>query len=631
MNKDGRFGYFRKDYSWQERAVATYMETLPKFYSKDPGSFDRAYVVEASPSGGKSTFSMKLARELIVADLIDKVIWVVPRENIKDGFQSDVANLEDLPPQHRLLDSRSLRVDTGLKTSYNGMLANYHGAVITYQSLPTMLGREGDGYFELLSKKYRLMFVLDEAHHGRAEDPDGKDEACGVWAEAMERCRSIACAVVCMTGTPVRADNKRVPYFIYHAITNLHGETIGLKVVPDFSFSYQDAVIAGIARKVICRSQDPNVTYEVENGESGDIETFTRPVSAIPSHHLPWVKNTIFSFDRGIVDHLLQAASEECDRLQRAGDHDAAILVIARRDADVNETKNLAEIKRRIDALFGEAAVTVESKDADSRAAVRNFKKGLAKWIVAKEMITEGTNIPRLRVVLILRDIGNKTFYEQLIHRATRNDADDHLQDAIVIQAKFPNLHDWATQLEEQAQIAIDLRQKRDRGAGGEGEHPAADTIEALFVEPDQEATVIEGDDFTEVDPMGRRLYELLGARTRTSRWQLDMILKEGQKIGLVVTSTETTEETFTIDEKVTRLWDMGLKDCKRTAMNLGGGHEIFRKVIGEAKRSAGIKGKSSAEDLLRDHPNPLQAVEAFYNAAHRAYLRSRLPEDESP
>src|SRR5262249_8120441 len=55
-------GRFIKDYGWQERAVATLMTGISDFYNADRGKFSHAYVVEVSPSGGKTKFSLKATR-----------------------------------------------------------------------------------------------------------------------------------------------------------------------------------------------------------------------------------------------------------------------------------------------------------------------------------------------------------------------------------------------------------------------------------------------------------------------------------------------------------------------------------------------------------------------------------------
>jgi superfamily II DNA or RNA helicase len=612
-----KVGAFEKDYSWQEQSISHFMNNSRQFYSEARGQFERAYINEVSPSGGKTIFSMKLAARMIDAGLIDKVIWCVPRENIKDGFRDD-ARFVEVASENQLLNSKFIRVDDDLNSTYRGRLRNYHGAVITYHALRGMYD-----YLGLLAEAYRLMFVFDEAHHGATGE---EDDAMNVWGGEMERCRTIARAIVCMTGTPLRSDLKRIPFVRYKEIEGSDGRR-GYQVEPDFSFSYQNAVAAGIARKLICRSQDPDVTYIIEN--EGEIEHFKYPVSAIPSSHLPWVKNVAFRFDeQGIVDDMLKIAHEECGRLRRTGDPDAAILVIGRRDISGGDN-SLSEISKRISVLFSDDAITVESADGPiSRDRIRAFKKGTSKWIVAKEMISEGTNIPRLRVVVILRDIGNRTFYEQLVHRVTRNDADDRPQDAFIIQLQLPNLHEWGLDLERQALIGWE-KQKRKGGPGGElPPGPSSKYIAGISADLETEVVVMEGEDFTNQDPIGRVIHEEIGMATKLSRWQINKVLKSAAGKTDATASHGVADETFTIEEQCSRYLDLGKRRCKSAAINYGGGSLAFKRVFAECKKSAGIRCK--LDHLLKDHPNPLAAAQAFLKAANRTYERSKSMSETS-
>lgn len=604
---NGKFGGFEKDYSWQDQSISHFMNNLREFYSQARGQLQRAYINEVSPSGGKTIFSMKLAARMIETGLIDKVIWCVPRENIKDGFGDDSRFVDIAVEQKRLLNSKFIRVDTDLNSTYKGQLRNYHGAVITYHALRGMYD-----YLGLLAEKYRMLFVFDEAHHGATGE---EDDAMNVWGGEMERCRAIAHAIVCMTGTPLRSDLKRIPFVRYKEIEASDGRK-GYQVEPDFSFSYQKAVTAGIARKLICRSQDAEITYDIE-GEEGVIERITSAISAIPFGHLQRVKNTAFCFNRGIVDDMLKIAHDECGRMRRTGDPDAAILVIGRRDLSEGDS-SLSGIAERISALFSDDSVTVESADGPiARDTIRAFKKGKSNWIVAKEMISEGTNIPRLRIVVILRDIGNRTFYEQLVHRVTRNDANDRPQDAIIIQLQLPHLHEWGKDLERQALIGWQKRKREQAGAsdGGQSERKY---IEGVSVDLESETVVMEGEDFTVEDPIGRNIHERIGLATKLSRWQINKVIKEANK---ETTTSAGTDEAFTIEEQCKRTLELGTRKCKAAAINFGGG-DAFKRIYAECKRAAGIRCK--LDHLMKDHPNALGAAQAFLKAATRAFEQSK-------
>jgi superfamily II DNA or RNA helicase len=614
--RSGTSGMFVKDYSWQEKSIDHFMRYREDFYHEEPGRFKRAYLNEVSPSGGKTIFSMKLAARMIEAGLIDRVIWCVPKDNIKDGFGDD-ARLVEIAEQKRFIGIKCIRVDTRVTASPKAHLKYHHGAVITYQALPSWYG-----YLELLAKTYRLMFVFDEAHHGSAGEKED-DDAMNVWGEVMRRCREISHAVVCMTGTPLRSDQKRIPFVRYREIETSDGRS-GYQVKSDYSFSYLDAVTAGIARRLICRNIDALITCEAED-DDGEIQIATRPITAIPTTELKrkQVKNAVFRSDYKAMDKMLKMARDECAAMRKT-DPDAAILVIGRRD-DVSGGRNsLARIAGRISALFSEAAVTVESADSKgARRDIRAFKRGEGVWIVAKEMISEGTNIPRLRIVVILRDIGNETFYQQLVHRVTRNDAEDRPQDAIVIQAQFPWLHQWGSDLEKQAREGFD-KQKRPPVPPGPSESDGLPQryINGIGAYIGSEVVVIHGEDFTDEDPIGRKIFEMIGHETMQARWQIDKNLKALKAIEADATSPfDGVQEALTVEEECEKFLELGNSKCRRAANNYGGSADNYRRIYASCKRAAGIK--CELRDVIRDHPDPIGAARAFSNAATKAFLQS--------
>jgi hypothetical protein len=300
-------------------------------------------------------------------------------------------------------------------------------------------------------------------------------------------------------------------------------------------------------------------------------------------------------------------------------------LVVGRRDTDGSEA-SLDGIAERIWKLCGERATTVQSTDGPiAREAIRQFKRSTDRWIVAKEMISEGTNLPRLRIAVLLRDIGNRTFYEQLIHRITRNDADDRLQDAIVIQLQLPHLHEWGSDLERQALIGWQkqLQSRRASADDKERNDEIRRDIQGISADLTEETIIIEGDDFTREDPIGRRLHELIGLETKTSRWQLDKALKVLPALGipLNITAPMRGDELVSAEEEFARRRERGVKWCK-AAGKLLGDSEAIRNVIYECKRSAGIRGK--LEDVIRDDPNAIVKIKAFEDAAWKALQNAK-------
>src|SRR5262249_32485421 len=156
------------------------------------------------------------------------------------------------------------------------------------------------GYFRLLSNSgKRLLFVFDEVHHGKAGENGGDDACANEWGKAMEEVKQIAHGIICMTGTPVRADQERVPYLRYELVDQLNPRTGEMSkayyVKADFKFSYKMAIEAGVARKLIFRPQNPIVAFRYGRDGADELEEFNGPLNTVPKYLIDRAKRELFS------------------------------------------------------------------------------------------------------------------------------------------------------------------------------------------------------------------------------------------------------------------------------------------------------------------------------------------------
>lgn len=640
---------FFKDYGWQDRCVEYFLRNQHKYYNTQRGQFPKAFIVEVSPSGGKSVNSMKLVKELIESDLIDKAVWVVPRNAIKIGFEDD-SKLVEMEEHKRLMGCSHIRIETDLKASYKGRLNNVHGVAITYQSLPGLLF-----YFDLLARGGdRLIFIFDEAHHGAGGEVDSDDDdTANVWGDAMTQVRNLAHAVVCMTGTPVRTDNRTVPFFEYderEVVNPAAGKITKQYFVRScFSFGYKDAVASGVARRLIIRNRNPLLTYAVDGDER------TEQLSAVPPKYINHAKRQLLLTDEhGCLDDMLQTAYEENVRSRSIGDDDAAILVVVESQRP-NQPNPLEVVAKRIKQLFNEDAVTVEARDgAEANERIRRFKRDPRKtrWIVAKNQISEGTSLPRIRQVCILRDIKSQVFYEQLVHRATRNDSDEVAQDAIVIQWWLPELYAFGCLIEEQTRLIaprpkpecpqcraeIEYRPRvglpcpscgyEPEPAGGTDTGPI--DFVGLAAESEAEEVVQGGENFSKWDSTSRAILDRLGPNPRYGgRDGINEILRLRDNLADADIVAPDPMSHLSPDQKIDRYWEDGNQMCERAGgiiyrmdQSVPMAHAISR-VKSACKREAGM-GRDTIEKVRREYPNPVETVRKFFEAAQRALTRTQ-------
>jgi hypothetical protein len=298
---------------------------------------------------------------------------------------------------------------------------------------------------------------------------------------------------------------------------------------------------------------------------------------------------------------MLLRAHEANSDMRGKGDDDAGILVICANDRD--DRQSIDQVKVRIRALFKEEPVSAQSSDGDeAREVIRRFKSSRDRWIVAKKMISEGTNLPRIRTVVLLTDITRQLNWTQIVHRSTRNEAEDRLQDALILQIDLPHLRKWATEIEEQINIGIEKLPKPadSDGMGEEGDGPS-EKVRALGAYLDEREVMMEGDDYTRYDPPATKLFRALSPETKQEKWHLLKILREGEDMGLIsLTDAHAPQPSpFTVEEECKAYWDSAQKKMRRAVNALTNSQaqgSDYAYIMNRCKREAGSASTSSCE-----------------------------------
>lgn len=394
-----------------------------------------------------------------------------------------------------------------------------------------------------------------------------------------------------------------------------------IRVEPSFKFTYREAVQAGVARRILCVNVDPDVTYRKKAALK------EMPLSQIPVGDLKYVKHTPLDKNDGVIDDMLKKALEEVNRMRRNGDTDAACLIVGQRNS-VRSSDMLSHISARLSTLFSIKAISVESADGDkAKREIKNFKSGKQKFIVSKEMISEGTNIPRIRIVCILRDIGNNTFYEQLVHRATRNDADDRPEDAIIIQLTYPNLVAWGATLEEESRL-IWMPEETKENNGNEGNGNTESILPEIIgidasLDGSNDGVIISGKDYSDTDPIAKILIDEEGvAATGVNRAQINVILKgltdrnvdidQAKSVDIREEDCPTTQQDLqekmdTITQKVKKIAYRGPSDYQSN----------IKEAWNRIKRASGVPLQMSNKEIMGRHEDPEKAINTMLRFAN--------------
>ena len=166
----------------------------------------------------------------------------------------------------------------------------------------------------------------------------------------------------------------------------------------------------------------------------------------------------------------------------------------------------------------------------------------------------------------------SSVFYEQLVHRATRNDSDEVPQDAIIIQWHLPTLYAYGCTIEQetsmivptpkptcpQCNMELEFRPRQDHpcpncgfepDAGGETNPSTIDFV-GIAAQLDDEEVTQGGENFSRWDPMGRRILDQLGPNPRYGgRDGINEVLRLADM--LKVPEAEAPQPVFSVDEQM--------------------------------------------------------------------------------
>jgi hypothetical protein len=169
------------------------------------------------------------------------------------------------------------------------------------------------------------------------------------------------------------------------------------------------------------------------------------------------------------ITHVLRDAHTQLGAL-RAGEHrDAGGLVVA---IDKEHAEQLAD---RLARITGERPDVVHSDAADASARIASFAAGSAPWLVSVLMVSEGVDVPRLRVGVYATTARTELFFRQVVGRFIRRTPDPADQMSHLFLPSDPRLKELAVKIEEERNHALVLEPagdeapvERERGETGE-------------------------------------------------------------------------------------------------------------------------------------------------------------------
>lgn len=398
---------------WQRDALIAFADRpLPDF------------LAVACPGAGKTTFALAAIRAELGGQPRPLAI-TVPTAHLKQQWASAAARF-------------GLHLDPDWHPE-SGLSADMHGVVVTY-------AQAASARHHLRSLLEGGVVVLDEIHHA-ANDRS--------WGDGVFHAFGTAGVRLLLSGTPFRSDDNPIPFVRY--TFGDHGEAVA-----DVEYGYGEALAeGGVVRPVYFPRFDGHMEWTDATGaikEATFGDTVTRE---------DWSARlrTALDPDGNWLPTVLQKANERLERI-RDEHPDAGGLIIA------TDHDHARAIATQMTSISGQEPVLVLSDDPAASSKISDFATNDQPWIIAVRMISEGVDVPRLRVAVFATTTTTALFFRQAVGRIARWTAGYSVQPSYFFIPDDHRLRQQAATIALERRHSIDKRPTADNGRDVEFDKP---------------------------------------------------------------------------------------------------------------------------------------------------------------
>lgn len=379
------------------------------------------FLAVATPGAGKTTLALEAARRALAAGAARRLVVVTPTQHLKRQWAGAA-------------DGFGLALESEW-TSRSALPADLHGIVVTYQQVASSKAT-------LRRLAGHAFVVLDEVHHA-AESR--------AWGDAIRLAFDASPRRLALSGTPFRSDDNPIPFVRYE----------GAQAAPDYEYGYADALAeGGVVRPVFF----PRIAGEMEWTAPDGRHVSATFDDALTADLAGQRLRTALSLRGEWLPAVLAQANAQLAQI-RQSDPAAAGMVIA---IDREHARGIAALLRE---RAGTTPTVALSDDPSASSRIQRFARGTAPWIVAVRMVSEGVDIPRLRVGVYATSTTTDLFFRQAVGRLVRFVPGAERQDAYCFLPDDPRLRRAAAEIDEQRRHS--LRQKES-----ETSEPTRDRVE---------------------------------------------------------------------------------------------------------------------------------------------------------
>lgn len=348
---------------------------------------DTGFLAGAQPGAGKTTFAITVAKRMLESGRITRVVVVVPTNSLETQWAEE-------------FEKEGVNVDPDWKAKNTALAPDVVGFVVTYAEVPF-----NPDNVRIMVGKVPTLVIFDEVHH------------CGdqrSWGKALRRAFDPAAYKLLLSGTPYRSDGSRIPYVEYEPAVDEDGRPVpgATKPKPNVLYTYREALADGVVRSVFFPRRGGQAEWEWHGklksasfeDELNDEEA-NRRLRTVLSPAGDWLPAVLADADRQLYE-------------LRETDPRAAGIVFCEDSAHAAAIANILY-------AMGRDPVVAISDDPKSDDLITAFKKSRDPWIIAIRKVSEGVDIPRLRVGVWATNWLTALFFDQAVGRILRSGDED--------------------------------------------------------------------------------------------------------------------------------------------------------------------------------------------------------------
>lgn len=429
---------------WQKRFIAKYHA------SSHPD-----FLLVACPGAGKTLATGFVARDLLRGSdaVADRLLVVVPSAALRGQWMSALASLGIV------VDGVTMNNGQGERATIDGQRTR--GWVVTYQSL-----QSDRGTHRILNGRRPTVAILDEIHHLGEEASWGKAAV-----EALGPCvRRLG-----LSGTPFRGSRDAIPFveFDGDGLARYRDDADGTPYPRGFDYSYGRALndSPSPVRPILFDQYDGDVTW-LEVGTDAD-KTVTLSDAKLKAKDRSKANRHVLDVRGDWLPTVLADADARLSMVQSEGDRAAKGLVFC---INTHHAYAVSDVLAR---LVGRQNVAVAvSRDTDgrdvieeAREVIAGFTGSPARWLVAVQMVSEGIDIPSLRVAVWATVVRSPLMFRQGMGRIIRRTRlpQDLDQTAYLFIPKDPKMVEFADEVYDEVKVAL---LEKDPAGGSDGDGP---------------------------------------------------------------------------------------------------------------------------------------------------------------